>query len=286
MNVRIAVILCLSLSFLGVTSTYAIDPPQITAKGIAIYGWKDNVATPILLKKEHQLFPIASLTKLITAKIAEDLYLPDRVFTISKVAAATEGTIPGIVAGATFTRDDLLKALLINSSNDAAVALMEPVGAKTFIDRMNDELHTKNYTTTSFINPSGLDPSKKSKLKPNRLTPYHLTEILNDIYLNDSFLAGILDSNNVEITNLTDNTPVSLKQTNALFRDDIYKNKMWMSKTGLTNMAGQNLAFVTDGGTAYDYVTVVFLGSKGRTVDSKKLLDWLDLVVNNQNYGG
>jgi D-alanyl-D-alanine carboxypeptidase len=68
---------------------------------------------------------------------------------------------------------------------------------------------------------------------------------------------------------------VTLKQTNALFRNDAYKDKVMMSKTGLTNMAGQNLAFVTEGNDLYDYITIVFLGSKNRTTDSEKILDWL-----------
>jgi D-alanyl-D-alanine carboxypeptidase len=253
----------------------ATEVPALTAKGIAIYGWKDGVATPILIKNEHNVFPIASLTKIITAKAVEELYTPETIFTISKAAAATEGTIAGIVAGAQFTRDDLLKALLINSSNDAAAAFMEPVGKKTFLAKMNDILHINNYTTTSFVNPSGLDPAKKLQLKPNRMTPYHLTTLLNDVYLHSPLLKDIMGQNNVEITDIRNNVPVTLKQTNSLYRDDFYKDKVVMSKTGLTNLAGQNLAFVTQGTDVFDHVTIVILGSKNRKIDSEKILDWL-----------
>jgi D-alanyl-D-alanine carboxypeptidase len=65
----------------------------------------------------------------------------------------------------------------------------------------------------------------------------------------------------------------------------MYKDKVIMSKTGLTNLAGQNLAFVTPSPTDdYEYYTVVFLGSKSRTTDSKKILDWLDQST--QQLGG
>lgn len=281
------IIFSLLVVIFATSSVHAQAPlpvPALTAKGVAIYGWKDGEQVPIYLKKEHTLFPVASITKLITAKVAEDVYDKDKIFTISSTAAATEGTTPGIVVGAQFTRDDLLKALLISSSNDAAVALMEPLGKQTFLKKMNDILHTKNYTATSFINSSGLDPSKKLQVKPNRLTPYHLTELLNDIYEHDRLLTKIMGTDTTEITNLKTNTPVVLKQTNALYRDELYKDKVVMSKTGLTNLAGQNLAFVTQTADSYDYITIVLLGSKNRTVDSKKVLDWLD--ANYQTFGG
>ncbi len=260
--------------------------PAVTAKGIAIYGWKkDGAMFPIYVKNEHYVYPIASLTKLVTAKAVEELYKPDEIFTISKLAASTEGTLPGIVAGAQFVRDDLLKALLVSSSNDAAVAFMEPTGKQTFLDKMNTILRTGNYTTTVFTNPSGLDPAKKLAVKPNRMTPFKVTMLLNDIYKNDSLLRSIMAEDSAEITDLSTNTPVVLKQTNALYRDDNYKDKVLMSKTGLTNLAGQNLAFVTPSTTdEYLYYTVVFLGSKNRNTDSKKILDWLDQTT--QQIGG
>lgn len=271
---------------IGVSAATTPAFPAVSAKGIAIYGWKkDGAMIPVYVKNEHYVYPIASLTKLVTAKAVEELYKPETVFTISQAAASTEGILPGIVAGAQFSRDDLLKALLVSSSNDAATALMEPVGKKTFIEKMNSILHANNYTTTLFSNPSGLDPAKKLGIKPNRMTPYKLTMLLNDIYNKDSLLRDIMAEDTTEITNLKTGTVVPLKQTNALYRDENYKDKVLMSKTGLTNLAGQNLAFVTPSNTDdYEYFTVVFLGSKSRNVDSKKILDWLDKST--QQLGG
>jgi D-alanyl-D-alanine carboxypeptidase len=107
------------------------------------------------------------------------------------------------------------------------------------------------------------------------MTPYHLTTLLNDVYLHSPLLKDIMGQNNVEITDIRNNVPVTLKQTNSLYRDDFYKDKVVMSKTGLTNLAGQNLAFVTQGTDVFDHVTIVILGSKNRKIDSEKILDWL-----------
>ena len=258
--------------------------PTLSAKGVAVYGWNkgDTEPTPLYLKNEHRLYPIASLTKLVTAKVAEELYDKETIFTISKKAVSTYGVTNGIQVGAQFTRDDLLKALLVNSSNDAATALMERVGTTTFLEKMNDVLHTNKYTATSFVNPSGLDPVNKNT-KPNRMTPYHLTRLLNDIYQSDPLLADLMSKDVVEITNLKTNTMALLKQTNILYRDEDYKDKIIMSKTGLTNLAGQNVAFISPGNDEYEYVSVVILGSKSRAVDSRKLIDWIGSA---QNFGG
>lgn len=278
MKVRLFVLIfLLGFTFLFTNTFAQTNFPDITAKGIAIYGWKNGQATPIYLENEHMLFPIASLSKLATAKVAANLYLPDEVLTVTKSAAATLGSTPGIVVGAKYTRDDLLQALLVNSSNDAAMVLADTAGYKEFMARVNDFLHKNNYTETSFINPSGLDPSRKSKDKPNRMTPFHLTELLNDIYVNDPVLSSFMEEESAEITNQHNGQVYTLKQTNALFRDDYYKNKIVMSKTGLTNMAGQNLAFVAPGNDQFDYLTVVFLGAVSRNIDAKKIVDWLDV---------
>lgn len=283
------------LIFLASTvSTFAATTPPpkfpvVTAKGIAVYGWKNDAPTALYIQNEHRLYPVASITKLVTAKAVEDLYPKDKIFTMSASAIATEGSIKGIGIGSQFTRDDLLKALLITSSNDAATAFMETIGKSTFLAKMNDILHANAYTSTAFINPSGLDPSKKVAIKPNRLTPFHLSELLSDIYTNDKFLVSIMAQPKADIIDLATNTPVEVRQSNGLYLDENYKDKVLMGKTGLTNMAGQNLAFVTEGNENYDYITIVILGSKNRMTDSKKILDWIaasNTTLQTSTFGG
>lgn len=269
----------LGLVLIGSSSVHAAAPaPVVGAKGVAVYGWKNGERIPLYIKNEHTVYPIASITKLITAKAALEFYKPDTIFTITKTALATEGSTPGFTAGAKFTRDDLLKALLVRSSNDAATAFMEPVGSSTFIKKMNSILHSNKYTSTTFSNPSGLDPAKKLRIKPNRMTPYLLTTLVNDIYTEDELLRDIMASTTAEITELRSNKKITLAQTNKLIREEEYRDRFMMSKTGLTNLAGQSVAFVTDGGDKYDYITVVLLNAKSRSADSVKIIDWLDTL--------
>ncbi len=253
-------------------------PLLVRASSLAVYGWKDGVMTELASKRQHYLHPIASIVKLITAKAVLELYAQDAVFTISPRAVAVSGSIKGIVPGAQFTRDDLLDALLVQSSNDTSMAFMEPVGSKVFLAQMNDFVHRNRYTTTSFINPSGLDPAKGSKLRPNRMTPYHLSRLISDIYQHDPVLTAIMAQSKATITEQVTGKEFPIRTTNGLYFFDGYKDKVVISKTGLTNMARENIVFITPGTKDYDYISVVLMGSNDRVRDSMAVLDWIKLT--------
>jgi D-alanyl-D-alanine carboxypeptidase len=269
------VIFAVALLFVTAASVHAAPNPDLSARGVAVYGWKDGQATELYIKNQNTLYPVASLTKLITAKAVEALYPSDRVFTITQADVDTLGVTPGITIGAKYTRNDLLKALLVQSSNDASVTFANPIGVDRFLSVMNDILHTKGYTSTSFINTSGLDPNKQSGEKPNRMTPYHLSILLDDIYTDDPLLTKIMGEGVAEISEINSDKTTDLTHTNVLYRDPIYSDYIVMSKTGTTSLAKQNLAFVMRGVGDYDYFTVVLLGSDNRAADAKSVINWI-----------
>ena len=273
--------------------------PTLSAQGVAVYGWKYDQPTAIILKNKDTLYPIASITKIATAKVVEDGYSLDKVFTINKKAAATYGHTPGIVAGSTFSRNDLLKALLINSCNDAATALYEPIGGDAFMDRINQFLHEQHFATTDFVNDSGLDPNARghraTAAETNRLTPEGLTQLVHYIYNTDPLLTTIMAHPSVAITDRTRNRSIAIGTTNPLFSMPKYKNRILLSKTGTTRLAGENLVMVASSKKAaavkmksgiaqndtashaeYDYYTIVILHSQNRVADAQKIFAWID----------
>ncbi len=270
----IVIILSLIVSVRHVSAA-PVPPLVVRAPALAVYGWKDGVMTELASKRQHYLHPIASIVKLVTAKVAQELYTKDAIFTISPKAVSVSGSIKGIVPGAQFTRDDLLTALLVQSSNDSAMALMEPVGSTTFLAHMNDFIHRNRYTMTSFINPSGLDPAKGSKLAPNRMTPYHLSRLLSDIYEHDPLMTRIMGQSKAYITDQKTGAQLEIRTSNGLYFFDDYKDKVLIGKTGLTNSAKESIAFITPGTASYDYITVVILGSTDRVRDAMAVLDWI-----------
>ena len=105
----------------------------------------------------------ASLTKLMTAYLVFDalhqkkLSLTQRL-RVPERAWKAEGSRMFIEPGAPVTTEDLLRGLIIQSGNDAAVALAIAVAGNEgeFIARMNREAKRLGMDDTQFLNPTGL----------------------------------------------------------------------------------------------------------------------------------
>ncbi len=107
----------------------------------------------------HEHLPIASITKLMTVRIAlEHHRLGDVVSVDPRAAAVGESTID-LRAGEQITVRDLIKAALIQSANDAADALALSVAPSfpAFAALMNAEAAKLHLADTHFVRPDGLD---------------------------------------------------------------------------------------------------------------------------------
>jgi serine-type D-Ala-D-Ala carboxypeptidase (penicillin-binding protein 5/6) len=110
----------------------------------------------------NQRRPIASVTKIMTALLVVERTDLTDVVAVSEGAAS--GQVSGIsglglVAGERIRVDELLYALLLQSANDAAVALAEHVSGSVdaFVDDMNARADQLGMTRTVFTSPNGLD---------------------------------------------------------------------------------------------------------------------------------
>lgn len=114
----------------------------------------------VLYNKEANLrLPMASTTKIMTALVALEEASPDRMVTVDAAAIGTEGSSVYLVAGERLTLEQLLYALLLESANDAAVAIAIAVSGsvEAFAQRMNDTAERLGLSNTHFENPHGLD---------------------------------------------------------------------------------------------------------------------------------
>lgn len=158
-------------------------------------GWKTKVprdfASAILVEWEtgqvlfeenpHLPRAPASTTKLMTALVVMDQIESGRVsledsVVVSRYAEGMGGSQVYLAEGEVMTLEDLMKAVLIASANDAAVAVAEHVGGtyENFVLMMNrkaEELELKN---TFFYNVHGLDdvPTRR-----NTTSAYDLAQI-------------------------------------------------------------------------------------------------------------
>lgn len=137
-----------------------VEPPPIRA-GSALLVDLETGRTLLSLDPSERR-PIASLTKIMTAYLVLTHTSPTEVVTVSENAAS--GTVVGIstlglVAGERIPVRSLLYALLLQSANDAAVALAEHVSGsvEAFVERMNRAARQLGLDRTSFASPNGLD---------------------------------------------------------------------------------------------------------------------------------
>ncbi len=114
----------------------------------------------LLLSGRHitQRRPVASTQKLLTALVAAKAGEADRFVTVTTSDINVTGSRLGLLAGDQLTRGDLLKALLLESANDAALALARDVAgsSEAFAERMNTTASELGATKSKFVNPHGL----------------------------------------------------------------------------------------------------------------------------------
>ena len=145
-------------------------PLHIVSEKNQPLSWRRVPAHSILLKElntgrvlyEHEpgkrLSP-ASLTKIMSALVILEHGKLDDLVTVSPAAARAHKTHLRLKAGQVFRLDDLLKAMLIVSANDACLAAIEHVGGDEaqFVGLMNDKAAALGLHNTHFTNGCGFD---------------------------------------------------------------------------------------------------------------------------------
>ncbi len=118
----------------------------------------------------HEKRAPASMTKLMVAQIVLDRIakgenaLTDKVRT-SAVASHIGGSRVYLKEGEEFTLEEMMKALIIASANDAAYAIAELISGtrEDFVDLMNERAKSLGMNDTEFYSPHGLPPDKGQK---------------------------------------------------------------------------------------------------------------------------
>ena len=140
-------------------------PPQVPVRGYILL---DHQSGNVLaeLKSDERMEP-ASITKLMTAYVlykalqSGKIHLNDQV-TISERAWRTQGSKMFIKIGSQVSVEDLLMGMVVQSGNDATVALAEHLAGseETFAKLMNQEAEQLGMKNSHFTNAPGLpDPN-------------------------------------------------------------------------------------------------------------------------------
>jgi len=133
-----------------------IAPPDLASAGAILI---DADTGQVLYEKQaDQTFYPASITKILTAIVAIENGNLDEPVSVSEAATRVDGTRVYLVPGEQKSLRELLYAMMLNSGNDAAVAIAEHIGGsvEAFARMMNRKAKELGATHSHFVNPSGL----------------------------------------------------------------------------------------------------------------------------------
>ena len=262
------VILSIALAFLFIVSlTLGLNverkdnsvPSQVTRSVFPIvnigakaaYVYDIHTKTVLFAKNENTRLPLASLTKVMSALVAQDLSPLYGIVVVSSEALTAEGD-SGLIQNEKWSLKDILDFSLLTSSNDGMRAVALSLGALSsakaspeeiindFVGEMNRKASELGLKNTYFWNETGLD---ESDLKGGAYgTARDISTLLEYALINyPEMFAATRES--VGAFQSLDNHRHLAKNTNGLATEI---PGLLASKTGYTNTAGGNLVIAFD----------------------------------------
>ena len=249
------------LCLLAITPLQAAPAPQISAKAAILVD--ANTGKVLYSKNDEAKRPVASTQKLLTALIVAEAGNLDKKVEIETTDTNCEPTKIYVKPGQSYTRLQLLNALLVKSGNDVARTLARDNAGSvsTFADKMTQRVRNLGGTSSNFENPNGLPAQGQYS------TARDMARVARMAYRNPT-LREIMRTKNYNFRFNSGNV-VPLRNTNRVLRTYSFCNGM---KTGYTDLAGHCL--ISSGSyNGRDVIAVVLGSTKARIADeSAKLL--------------
>lgn len=194
-------------------------------------------------KSAQAKLPIASLTKIMSAVIALDLAQKNDLFAITEKAATVTPTRIGVVPGQEMRMEELVRAMLMTSANDAAEAVRDGVDryyqSSVFVDAMNEKARFLGLASTHFANPQGFDNKK------NYSSANDLAILIHYAYENYPFFTETVKKDYDFLPENNLHKQFDLPNWNGLI--DVYLETVGV-KIGNTEEAGMTTAVVSQRG--------------------------------------
>jgi D-alanyl-D-alanine carboxypeptidase (penicillin-binding protein 5/6) len=243
----------------------AVPPPAIAAKSYLLVDVLSGQS--LVAQNADELREPASLTKLMTAYLVfvalrDKQLLPSQMVTVSQKAWRAEGSRMFIDPKKAVSVDELLHGEIVQSGNDAAIALAEAVAGSEegFVARMNQEAARLGMKHTRFVNATGLpSPQQASTAADLALIAMAIIRDYPEYY--PLYALKEYRYNNITQSN-----------RNRLLWTDPFVDGM---KTGFTEAAGYCLVATAKRGPRRLLSVVMGAGSDAaRASESQKLLNY------------
>ncbi len=238
-----------------------VPDPAINARAVIVQSLDDNF--PFFRYNSDTAWPMASLTKLMTAVLITERGGLNQKVVVSNAAVDTEGTAGGLHAGEVYTVEDLLKIMLMASSNDAAAALEEYVGKDAFLDLVNKKEKEIGMTETFIHDSSGLNDTNTTTARDMLMLLKYIIAKDPDILRWTRLTSLLVQPTNSERSHVVPN--VDLLATRADFLG---------GKTGTSPLAKENFAAVLS--FRNRQIAIIILGSPDRVKETNGMLEWIE----------
>lgn len=207
----------------------AAQEPEISAPAAIVL--EPSTGDVVYEKAPDERRQMASTTKLMTALLTLEQADLDAVVSVPRYDALPVESAVRFTPGEKVTVADLLRALLVYSANDAAVALADHVAGSvpSFVRMMNRRAQQLGLSNTSYANPVGLDEVG------NYSTPRDLASLTLELR-KDDFFRKTVRSRSVTLTSGA--RPRTLETSNDLMEETLWVDGV---KTGNTTQAGDVL---------------------------------------------
>ncbi len=242
---------CVNVSAISVSAEYACVIERDSAE--IVYSKNANVK-----------YPMASTTKIMTALIALENSDMTDIVTASKNAASQEGSSIYLRANDRIHMEDLIYGLMLNSGNDAAVAIAEHIAGNTeeFAKMMTKRANEIGAVNTQFKNPNGLDADG------HYTTAYDLALITREAMKNPTF-REIVSTKSKKVTLENNGADIYLSNHNKMLK--IYDGANGV-KTGYTRATGRCLVSSAQRNDM-NFIAVT-LNAPNDWTDHKNMLDY------------
>lgn len=253
--------------------TSAFDDISLSAE--AAFVWDVVNQRALYAREPDTQLPLASITKLMTALVANELLTSTSTVRVSQDAINQDGA-SGLRTQEQFNLHSISDLMLLTSSNDGAYAVAETLGAtfnpsapaETFVALMNIRAQELGLTQTLFRNPTGLDvtTNEAGAYGSARDVAFLMEHILTT---HPAIIEATADPAHTIISE--DGITHTARNTNQTVRNI---PNIIGSKTGFTELAGGNLVVAFDAGVNRPVVVVVLQSSwQNRFSDVETLVE-------------
>lgn len=236
--------------------------PQVDAEALLVQSLDTDF--PFFRLNTYTAWPMASLTKLLTAvTVLEDMGNRKKI-PISQTAVETEGFAGELRSGEVYSAEDLLKILLMVSSNDAAVAFEEYGGGKEkFALLLAEKAKAIGMNRVVLEDASGLSDTNVGTANDLFRLVRYIVENHPDIFSWTRLPVVVVQPLNTTTIKTIENIDPLVMEKNFLG-----------GKTGTSPVARENLVALFS--FHNQRIAMIILGSRDRMRAAREILKWIE----------